>query len=61
MFIAAVLGVLAGIRRIDFQPVIERHALSVATYAIGTLMCFTPSPIPLRSADGADMPAAGRD
>jgi hypothetical protein len=33
MFIAAVLDVLAGIRRIDFQPVIERHALSVATYA----------------------------
>ena len=40
MFIAAVLGVLAGIRRIDFQPVIERHALSVATYAIGIMAAF---------------------
>jgi hydrogenase/urease accessory protein HupE len=40
IFIAAVLGVLACARRIDFPPVVERHALSVATYAIGTVAAF---------------------
>lgn len=40
IFIAAVLGVLTCARRIDFPPVIERHALSIATYAIGITAAF---------------------
>lgn len=40
IFIGAVLGLLAFARRIDFPPVVERHALSVATYAIGTMAAF---------------------
>jgi hydrogenase/urease accessory protein HupE len=40
IFIGTVLGLLAGAKRIDFPPVIERHALSVATYAIGTMAAF---------------------
>jgi hydrogenase/urease accessory protein HupE len=40
IFIGTVLGLIACARRIDFPPVIERHALSVATYAIGTMAAF---------------------
>jgi hydrogenase/urease accessory protein HupE len=40
VFIGSVLGLLACAKRIDFPPVIERHALSVATYAIGTMAAF---------------------
>jgi hypothetical protein len=40
IFVAAVLGVLTCIRRIDFLLVIERHALSIATYGIGTMAAF---------------------
>jgi hydrogenase/urease accessory protein HupE len=40
IFIGTVLGLLACAKRIDFPPVIERHALSVATYAIGTMAAF---------------------
>ena len=40
IFIATVLGLLACARRIGFPPVIERHALPVATYAIGTMAAF---------------------
>ena len=40
IFIGTVLGVLACAKRIDFPPVVERHALSVATYAIGTVAAF---------------------
>jgi hydrogenase/urease accessory protein HupE len=40
IFIGTILGLLACARRIDFPPVIERHALSVATYAIGTMAAF---------------------
>ena len=40
IFVAAVLGVLACVKRIDFPPVVERHALSIATYGIGTMAAF---------------------
>jgi len=40
IFIAAVLGVLACIRRMNAPPAVQRHALPVATYAIGTLAAF---------------------
>jgi hydrogenase/urease accessory protein HupE len=40
MFIAAVLGALACARRMKLPPAVERHALPVATYAIGTLAAF---------------------
>ena len=40
VFVAAVLGVLACIKRIDFPLVVERHALSIATYGIGTMAAF---------------------
>jgi hypothetical protein len=40
IFIGAVLGVLACVRRFDFPPVVERHALSAATYAIGLMAAF---------------------
>lgn len=40
VFIAVVLGALALVRRVGFPPVLERHALSVATYAIGILAAF---------------------
>jgi len=40
IFIGAVLAVLAVAKRIDFPPAIERHALSAATYAIGTMAAF---------------------
>jgi hydrogenase/urease accessory protein HupE len=40
IFVAAVLGLLACIRRIDFPLAVERHALSIATYAIGTMAAF---------------------
>ncbi len=40
IFVAAVLGVLACIKRIDFPLVVERHALSIATYAIGIVAAF---------------------
>jgi hydrogenase/urease accessory protein HupE len=40
IFIAAVLSVLACAKRIRFPPVIERHAPTVATYAIGSVAAF---------------------
>jgi hypothetical protein len=40
IFVAAVLGVLICIERIDFPLVVERHALSIATYGIGTMAAF---------------------
>ena len=40
VFVAAVLGVLACLKRIDFPLVVERHALSIATYGIGTMAAF---------------------
>src|SRR5262249_1293493 len=40
IFIAAVLTLLAAARRINPAPIIERHALTVATYAIGSLAAF---------------------
>ncbi len=40
IFIGTVLGLLACAKRIDFPPIIEHHALSVATYAIGTMAAF---------------------
>ena len=40
VFVAAVLGVLAAIRRIDVPPAVERHAMSMATYGIGTMAAF---------------------
>ena len=40
IFIGAVFAALAAARRIDFPSVVERHALSVATYAIGTMAAF---------------------
>jgi HupE / UreJ protein len=40
IFIAAVLSVLAYAKRVDFPPVIERHAMSIATYAIGITAAF---------------------
>src|SRR5262249_1544337 len=40
IFIGAVLSVLAGGRRIEFPPKIEQHALTAATYAIGTMAAF---------------------
>jgi hypothetical protein len=39
-FIAAVLGMMAVARRLTLLPVIERRALPVAAYAIGTLAAF---------------------
>jgi hydrogenase/urease accessory protein HupE len=40
IFIGAVLAVPAAAKRIDFPPTIEQHALSAATYAIGTMAAF---------------------
>ena len=40
IFVAAVHGVLACIKRIDFPLVVKRHALSIATYAIGIMAAF---------------------
>jgi hypothetical protein len=40
VFIGFVLGALAVARRVGFPPIFERHALSVATYAIGILAAF---------------------
>ena len=39
-FIAAVLGALGLVRRIELSPVADRRALRMATYAIGTLAAF---------------------
>jgi hypothetical protein len=40
VFVGAVLGILTVIRRIRLGARIERRALSVAPYAIGTLAAF---------------------
>jgi hydrogenase/urease accessory protein HupE len=40
IFIGAVFAALGAARRIDFPSVVERHVLSVATYAIGTMAAF---------------------
>lgn len=40
IFIGLVLAVLACVKRIDLPPVLERHALPAATYAIGSVAAF---------------------
>lgn len=40
IFISAVLAVLSIVKRIEFPPTIEQHALTATTYAIGTMAAF---------------------
>jgi hydrogenase/urease accessory protein HupE len=40
MFIVTVLGALACVKRIGFPRVVQRHALSAASYAIGIMAAF---------------------
>jgi hydrogenase/urease accessory protein HupE len=40
LFITVILSLLAGVKRVNFGPSVERHALGAATYAVGILASF---------------------
>jgi hypothetical protein len=40
MFVGVILGAWALVRRMTLPPLVERHALTVATYGIGILAGF---------------------